>query len=166
MAGRRYLTPGSITEVKYPGAILLPMLRGEFPDAGEQSADELLAAYGTVLAETVGAVGVGGVVDATGLDQETVEAFADGDIADRTLGEAVAVLASSPDRPDADALQAEAQDILLMGMTTAVMDVESLASGIDDELEPKEIQQKIEGRYPVTLAEYALLHGHIEREKR
>jgi len=142
------------------------MLRGEFPDAGEQSAEELLAAYGTVLAETVERVGVADVVEATGLDRATVDAFADGKVADRTLEEAVAVLATGPDRPDADALQAEAQDILLMGMTTAVMDVESLASGIDDELEPKEIQQKIEGRYPVTLAEYALLHSYIEGEKR
>ncbi|MFB6223224.1 MAG: DUF5791 family protein [Haloarcula sp.] len=142
------------------------MLRGEFPDAGEQSSDELLAAYGTVLTETVETVGVESVVGATDLDRATVEAFADGDFANRTLDEAVTVLSSSPDRPDADALQAEAQDILLMGMTTAVMDVESLASGIDDELEPKEIQQKIEGRHPVTLAEYALLHSYIEGEKR
>jgi hypothetical protein len=144
----------------------MPMLRGEFPDAGEQSPEELLAAYGTVLAETVETVGVEEIAAETGLDQATVAAFADGDIADRTLAEAVAVLATDPNRPDGDALQAEAQDILLMGMTTAVMDVESLASGIDDELEPKEIQQKIEGRYPVTLAEYALLHSYIEGEKR
>jgi voltage-gated potassium channel Kch len=141
------------------------MLRGEFPDAGEQSHEELLAAYGTVLAETVETVGVEEIVAETGLDQATVTAFADGDIGDRTLDEAVSVLATGPNRPAADALQAEAQDILLMGMTTAVMDVESLASGIDDELEPKEIQQKIEGRYPVTLAEYALLHSHIEGAK-
>ena len=142
------------------------MLQGEFPDADEQSPEELLTAYGTVLVETVETVGVKEIVAETGLDQATVTAFADGDIADRTLDEAVAVLATGLNRPDADALQAEAQDILLMGMTTAVMDVESLASGIDGELEPKEIQQKIEGRHPVTLAEYALLHSHIEGEKR
>ncbi len=120
------------------------MLRGEFPDAGEQSHEELLAAYSTVLAETVETVGIEEIVAETDLDQATVTAFADSDIGDRTLDEAVSVLATHPNRPDADALQAEAQDILLMGMTTAVMDVESLASGIDDELEPKEIQQKIE----------------------
>ncbi|MBV0901470.1 DUF5791 family protein [Haloarcula salina] len=141
------------------------MLRGEFPEAGEQSPEALLAAYATVLTETVDSVGVDAVVEASGLDRGVVGAFADGDIADRTLEEAVAVLATDPDRPDADALQAEAQDILLMGMTTAVMDVESLASGLDDRLEPKEIQQKIEGRFPITLEEYATLHSHIEGEK-
>ena len=142
------------------------MLRTEFPDAGEQSPDELLAAYGSVLAETVASVGADAVAASTELDRETVDAVAEGDVAALSLEDAVAVLAADPDRPDADALQAEAQDILLMGMTTAVMDVESLASGIDSQLEPKEIQQKIEGRYPMTLREYALLHSYIESQKR
>ncbi|MFC7019960.1 MULTISPECIES: DUF5791 family protein [Haloarcula] len=138
------------------------MLRAEFPDAGERTAEELLAAYEAVLADTVESVGVERVVEATGLDPETVEAVGAGDAADLSLSDAAAVLATDPERPDADAIQAEAQDILLMGMTTAVMDVESLASGIDDAMEPKEIQQKIEGRHPMTVAEYAVLHQHIE----
>ncbi|GGN85336.1 MULTISPECIES: DUF5791 family protein [Haloarcula] len=142
------------------------MLRAEFPDAGTQSPESLLAAYESVLAETVETVGVDAVVEATGLDRETVEAVAAGEAADLTLSDAAAVLATDPDRPDADAIQAEAQDILLMGMTTAVMDVEALASGIGDEMEPKEIQQKIEGRYPMTMAEYAVLHSYIESQQR
>jgi len=142
------------------------MLRSEFPDAGEQSPDELLGAYGSVLAETVASVGADTVAASAGIDRETVDAVADGDVAGLSLEDAMAVLATDPDRPDADALQAEAQDILLMGMTTAVMDVEALASGIDSQLEPKEIQQKIEARYPMTLEEYALLHSYIESQKR
>ena len=142
------------------------MLRTEFPDAGERSPEALLSAYGAVLAETVDAVGADSVVESTGLDRETVDAVADGDVETLSLEDATAVLAADPDRPDADALQAEAQDILLMGMTTAVMDVAALASGIDSQLEPKEIQQKIEGRYPMTLEEYALLHSYIESQKR
>ncbi|WP_324663126.1 DUF5791 family protein [Haloarcula sediminis] len=142
------------------------MLRTEFPDAGEQSSDELLAAYGSVLAETVASVGADAVVASTELDRDAVDAVADGDIGTLSLEDATAVLATDPDRPDADALQAEAQDILLMGMTTAVMDVEALASGLDSQLEPKEIQQKIEGRYPMSLEEYALLHSYIESQKR
>jgi len=142
------------------------MLRSAFPDAGDQSPDALLAAYGSVLAETVESVGADAVAEATGLDSDTVEAVAAGEVAELALEDATAVLATDPDRPDAGSLQAEAQDILLMGMTTAVMDVESLASGIDSQLEPKEIQQKIEGRYPMTLREYALLHSYIESRQR
>jgi hypothetical protein len=141
------------------------MLRSEFPDAGEQSPEALLDAYESVLAETVESVGPDSVVDATGLAPETVAAVGDGEAADLSLADAAAILASDADRPDAETIQAEAQDILLLGMTTAVLDVEALASGIDSELEPKEIQQKIEGRYPMTLREYALLHSHIEHRK-
>jgi len=141
------------------------MLRAEFPDAGEQSADELLAAYESVLAETVETVGVDTVTESTGLERETVAAVADG-AADLELADAAAILAADPDRPDAETIQAEAQDILLMGMSMAVLDVEALASGIDNDLEPKEIQQKIEGRYPMTLREYAVLHSYIESRKR
>ena len=142
------------------------MLRAEFPDAGDQSPEALLGAYEAVLSETVETVGIDAVVDATGLETETVERLRDGDAADLTLSDAAAVLATDPDRPDADAIQAEAQDILLMGMTTAVVDVEALASGIDDAMEPKEIQQKIEGRYPITLVEYATLHSYLESRQR
>jgi len=142
------------------------MLRGEFPDAGEQSPDELLAAYGSVLSATVDRLGVDSVVEATGLDRATVEAVADSDVSDLSLETAAGVLATDPDRPDAGTVQAEAQDILLMGMTTAVLDVEAVASGIDEAMDAKEIQQKIEGRYPITLAEYARLHSYIEGEKR
>ncbi|WP_135302160.1 DUF5791 family protein [Haloarcula amylovorans] len=142
------------------------MLRAEFPDAGEQSPEALLAAYESMLAATVESVGVETVVEETELDETTVRRVADGDAADLPLSSAAAVLGTDPEYPDADTVQAEAQDILLMGMTTAVMDVESLASGIDDEMEPKEIQQKIEGRHPMTLAEYAVLHSYIEGQQR
>jgi hypothetical protein len=142
------------------------MLRTEFPEAGEQSPEALLSAYGSVLVATVESVGADTVAETAELDRETVDAVADGDVADLSLEDAMAVLATDPDRPATDALQAEAQDILLMGMTTAVMDVEALASGIDSQLEPKEIQQKIEGRYPMTMEEYALLHSYIESQKR
>lgn len=140
------------------------MLRAEF-DADEQSPAELLAAYESVLAETVDAVGVDAVVESTGLDRETVADVADAATADLSLSDAASVLATDPDRPDAETIQVDARDILLMGMSMAVLDVEALASGIDSQLEPKEIQQKIEGRHPMTLEEYAVLHSYIESRK-
>jgi hypothetical protein len=44
------------------------------------------------------------------------------------------------------------------------MDVDALASGLDDDMDPKEIQQKIEGRAPMTLAEYARIVRYIQAE--
>jgi len=142
------------------------MLRGRFEAAGDTSPAELRAAYEEALAEAVNAVGVSTVADRSGVGEETVQALANGDSPELTLEEAAAVLGADDQYPDADTLEADARDILLMGMSVAVLDVEAIAAGLNDELEPKEIQQKVEGRYPITLAEYALVHNYIESEKR
>jgi hypothetical protein len=141
------------------------MLRGEFMSAGELSESELRAAYDDLLAKTIAAVGVDEVAAQTDVDRETLEAIRAGEQPSLTLDVAASILATDTDRPGADDIAAEARDILLMGMSIAVLDVEALASGLDDELEPKEIQGKAEGRYPMTLDEYAQLHRYIEAEK-
>lgn len=141
------------------------MLRGEFPAAGELSPTELRREYESTLASVIETVGIDRVVEETGLDTGTVEALVDGESPTLQLTDAAAILALDDSRPPADAVAAEARDILLLGMTTAVLDVEALASGIDGQLEPKEIQQKIEGRHPMTIEEYALVHQFIEQRK-
>jgi hypothetical protein len=141
------------------------MLRGEFEDAGERSPAALQRAYEAQLVETIDSVGVDRVVAETDLDRETVEALVDEASPELELTDAAAIIALEEGRPSADAVAAEARDILLMGMTTAVLDVETLASGIDGQLEPKEIQQKVEGRFPMTLREYALLHQFIAQRE-
>ncbi len=141
------------------------MIRGEFENAGEQSPSSLGSAYAAVLAETVESVGVGTAAEETGLDREALASLVDGDLPELTLEEAAAILALDDERPPADAVEAEARDILLMGMSTAVLDVEVLAARIDGAMDPKEIQQKIEGRHPLTLGEYALFHAFIESQQ-
>jgi hypothetical protein len=138
------------------------MLRGEFPSAGEREAESLRAAYDDALATTVTEVGAQTVVERTNVDEEQLNALLAGESPTLSLTEAASVLATDPDRPDAETIAAEARDILLMGMTTAVLDVEAVSSGIEGALEPKEIQQKVEGRFPMDLDEYALLHSFIE----
>ena len=82
-----------------------------------------------------------------------------------TLEEAATVLALETDTPDADTIATLARDELLMGMMTAVLDVEAVESGIDGELEAREIQSKVEGRYPMTLREFALLYQFIDGKR-
>ncbi|MFT4922384.1 MAG: hypothetical protein ACI8XM_001599 [Haloarculaceae archaeon] len=142
------------------------MLRGEFESAGESSPAQLRSAYDDRLVATVEDVGHSTVVTEANVEEVTVEALLDGQSPELSVETATAILATDPDRPDAETLRMEARDILLMGMSMAVLDVEAIASGIDDQLEPKEIQQKVEGRHPMTLDEYALLHSYIEGEKR
>lgn len=141
------------------------MLRGEFPSAGEATDEELLAAYHDRLTATVDRVGMETVASETDIDGATLEALADGERPELTLEDATALLAADPDRPDTGTLLAEARDVLLIGMSAAVLDVESVSAGIDGEMEPKVIQQKVEGRHPMTINEYALLHAYIEGEK-
>ena len=141
------------------------MLGGEFPAAGEATRDELRAAYDDLLAATIQSVGATTVADETGIDESRIEALLDGDSPELSLAESAAILETDSERPDAETILAEARNILLMGMSAAVLDVETLAAEVEDEMEPKEIQQKVEGRHPVSLDEYALLHSHIEGEK-
>ncbi len=142
------------------------MLRGAFESAGEQTPEQLHEAYTDRLRETVTAVGTKQVGEQSGIETETLQALVGGESPTLTLEEALAILATDPELPDQESLQAEARDLLLMGMSMAVLDVEAVAAGIEDEMEPKEIQQKVEGRAPITLAEYATLHQFIEGEKR
>jgi len=142
------------------------MLRGRFESAGELSPEELQEAYEDALAETVEHVGVETVAEQSGVDEKRLRALTAAESPELTLEEATAILGTDAELPDAETIEAEARDILLMGMSVAVLDVEAIASGINDELEPKEIQQKAEGRFPMTIGEYALLHSYIEGEKR
>ena len=141
------------------------MLRDAIESPGERSPEQLRRAYDELLAETVRRVGTTAVAERSGVEEERLDALLAGESPSLTLTEAAAILAADETRPDADAIAAEARDILLMGMSIAVLDVEALASGIDDRMEPKEIQAKVEGRHPMDLDEYALLHGYIEGRK-
>lgn len=141
------------------------MLRDAVDSPGEQTPEELRETYDELLAETVRTVGPDAVATDSAVEEQQADALLAGESPSLTLGEATAVLATREDRPDAETLAAEARDILLMGMSMAVLDVEALASDIDDQMEPKEIQQKVEGRYPMTLDEYAVMHSYIEQRR-
>lgn len=131
-------------------------------DAGERSPAELEVAYADALRTVIeDRGGPEAVASESGVDAASVAAMADGTLAEVTLAEGAAVLALADDR-DADAIVAASRDALLMGMTSAVLDVDALAAAVDGDLDPREIQQKIEGRFPVTLAEYARLHHTIQ----
>ena len=134
-------------------------------DAGDLSPDELRARYDQRLREVIEGYGAETVADEAGVPSEPVTALAEGDSPDLTLDEAAPILATSETEPDAEAIVLETRDHLLMGMSTAVLDVEAVESGIDGALDAREIQQKIEGRLPMSLDELATIHGYIEERK-
>jgi hypothetical protein len=135
----------------------------DIDDAGDLTAEELRARYDERLRAVVESHGVETVREETGV--ESVEALSEAESPAMTLDDAAAVLALDPDEPDADAIATETRDHLLMGMTTAVLDVEAVESGINGSFDAREIQQKIEGRLPMDLDELAMIHGYIEQRK-
>jgi hypothetical protein len=139
-----------------------PMLH-DIDDAGDLEAGELRARYDERLRTVIESHGVETVREETGV--ESVETLSEGESPAMTLEDAAAVLALDPNEPDADAIVTEMRDHLLMGMTTAVLDVEAVESGINGSFDAREIQQKIEGRLPMDLDELAMIHGYIEQRK-
>lgn len=135
----------------------------ETPD--ETSPDDLLSTYADDLAAAVDEVGRDDIV-AAGVDGDAVDAVAAGDVAAVTVTDAAAILGRHPDNPPADVIEAEVRDHLLLGMTSAVLDVDALASRVDAALSPREIQQKVEGRAAMTLGEYVQLQHVVAAGKR
>jgi hypothetical protein len=140
------------------------MLQELVEGAGELDAAELREAYLAALRETVEAVGVEAAAEASGVPEDRIEALANGETVELTLEEAAGVLSAEEGAP-AEALAAEARDHLLMGMTTGVLDVDTVAANVDG-MEPTGIQQRIEGRTGTTLAEFAALHAFIASRQR
>ena len=141
------------------------MLYDDIEDPADTSPAELRAEYESELAGVVESRGVDAVAEETDVDRETVARIADGDAGDVHVEDAAAVAALTDETPPKDAILAEVRDTLLMGMTTAVLDVDTIAVEFDD-MDGKQIHQKIEGRAPMTLDEYARIHHFIASRQR
>ena len=97
-----------------------------------------------------------------GVSPASLEGVEAGDVEAVTVADAVRILAVA-DGTDPDAAIAALRDHLLLAMSGAMMDVEALASAADLDLEPGAVQAKVEGRLPMSLAEYARLRHAIAR---
>jgi hypothetical protein len=129
---------------------------------GEMTPEELEELYAEALAAVIREHGVETIAERADVPEDSVHAAAAGELDGVTLEQGAAILALAEDHPPAEDIVMVALDDLLMGMTSAVLDVEALESAIGGELDSREIQQKVEGRQPMTLAEYALLHQQIQ----
>ena len=143
------------------GPLPSPMFHDAVDDPGGHSPEELYERYEALLVDAVRAVGAAEASERSGVDRETVDALLAGEGPDLTVEEAAALLALDVEE-DADTIVALDRDALLMGMTNAVVDVETLARGVDADLEARELQAKVEGRFPMTLREFAAVHRFLE----
>jgi hypothetical protein len=136
------------------------MLYDVVDDPASRTAPELRAAYERALAGVVDAHGAAAVAADAGVDEAHLEALAAGDEVTLSVEEAMAVLAVDADR-DAETMVLELRDRLLMGMTTGVLDVDTLAAETGLDISGQEVQQSLEGRRTTTLAELAAIHRVI-----
>jgi hypothetical protein len=127
---------------------------------GNHSPESLHEAYEMMIVEAVKTVGTDTAVAESGVDRSVIEELLAGESPELTLEQGAALVAADSEE-SADDIVYLARDALLMGMTTAVLDVESLAAGIDGEMDGREIQAKVEGRFPISLREFARLHQYI-----
>jgi hypothetical protein len=142
------------------------MLHDVVAEPGELSPPELRAEYDALLQSVVGTVGVDRVVAETDLSRESVAAIAAGESVDLTVTEAAAILGLSDEVPDAEVVVLELRDHLLMGMTTGVLDVDTISAEIDADLTGQEVQQALEGRTEMTLDELSAIHRFIASAQR
>lgn len=140
------------------------MLYDELENPDELTPGELRDRYEAELDDVITTVGADRVSQATGIDPEAVTTIGTGDAADLDLRDAAAILSLADDAPGTDAILREVRDRLLLQMSSAMLDVDTVARELDLDLSPNEVQGKIEGRLPMTLGEYALLHQFIASE--
>jgi hypothetical protein len=140
------------------------MFHDAVDDPGGHSTDELYERYEALLIDAIQGVGAAEASERSGVDRETVDSLLAGESPDVTLEDAAALLALDVDE-DADTIVALDRDAIMMGMTSAVVDVEALARGVDGDLEPRELQAKVEGRFPMTLREFADVHRFLQSDR-
>lgn len=126
-------------------------------DAGPDAARDR---YLDTLAEALDRVGRDELLDTTGVDPIGLDAIEARDADAISLADAATILAIDTG-DDPDALLAEARETVLLEMSTAVVDVDTLAADLDGDLGPREIQATVEGRHPMSLAQYAQIRYRL-----
>lgn len=108
-------------------------------------------------------MGVSTALEQTSLDRATLDGLSTGDQPQLTVREAAELLSLSEEWPDGETVMLELQDTLMLRMSSAVMDVDTLSMAIEADLDATAVQQRIEGRHPMTLEEYAqIVHAIAE----
>ncbi|ELZ07430.1 DUF5791 family protein [Natrialba aegyptia] len=118
---------------------------------------DLRAEYAADLASIVDRHGADELADETDLDRETLANLGHETVGSLSLEDAAEIQARAESAPDADTVVTMACEHLLLGMSTAVLDVDAVESELELELDAKEIQQKLERRAPMSFEEYVHL---------
>ncbi|EMA41790.1 DUF5791 family protein [Halobiforma nitratireducens] len=122
---------------------------------------QLRAEYRDELADIVDEHGLETATAETSLEPVDLEALGNGDLPDLSLEQAAEIRSLEEGVRDPETVVTMACEHLLMGMSTAVMDVEAVESDLELEMDAKEVQQKIERRAEMSFEEYVHLQHVI-----
>ncbi|QCC53200.1 hypothetical protein DV706_16165 (plasmid) [Natronorubrum bangense] len=114
----------------------------------------LRTAYEADLRSVIDQYGPDEIANRTEIDAETASALLEGESPELTLEAVAQIQALEDGEPDADELVMIACEHLLLGMSTAVLDVDAIETELELDLDAKEIQQKIERRAPMSFEEF------------
>ncbi|WP_226005384.1 DUF5791 family protein [Natrinema salinisoli] len=115
---------------------------------------DLRAEYEDDLAAIVDDRGAAAVAAETDVDRETLESLTAGDSPDLALEDAARIQSLAEGEPDPETMVTMALEHLLLGMSTAVLDVDAVETELEIDLDAKEVHQKIEGRAPMSFDEF------------
>lgn len=122
---------------------------------------ELRAEYGDDLERIIEERGLEHVSMLTGIDEDRLASIGTDEPPSLSLEEAAQIQSQGSGEPDPETIETMACEHLLLGMSTAVLDVDAVESELGIDLDPKEIQQKVERRAPMSFAEYVHLQHTI-----
>jgi hypothetical protein len=138
------------------------MLHDTVDDPGSLSPAALREAYEAELRAAVEERGAETVAAETGVDEATLSRLAGGEgFPELSVDDAAAVLATREGAPDAETVVALLRDHMMMAMATAVVGVDTVAANIDHDLTGQEVQQALEGRTTMTLAQLASIQQFV-----
>ncbi|WP_440765585.1 DUF5791 family protein [Natronorubrum sp. DTA7] len=115
---------------------------------------DLRAEYEGDLRAVVDQHGADAVAEETDVDRDTADALLESESPDLTIAEVAQIQSLEDGEPEPDEMVTIACEHLLLGMSTAVLDVDSIETELEIELDAKEIQQKLEQRAPMSLEEF------------
>ena len=130
------------------------MFHEQRTDVDGLSPADLRAEYEAELADAVESVGVDEAAEETDLDRGELSALVDGESPPLSLEEAAQIQSLADGVAGPETVAEMACEHLLLGMTTGVMDVDAVARDLAIDLTPKEVQQKIERRAPMSFEEF------------
>lgn len=116
----------------------------------------------TAVREAVESTGRDRIEAETDVGAETISTVADGAVGAVPLAEAAAILAIEDESRSGEAILEAAREELLLSMSTAMLDVDTLAGRLEGDLDASAVQAKLEGRLPMTVDEYVRLRAAVD----